>query len=383
MSRKNPAAGPNRDRPSRYAARMLAVQVLVFIAGLLLSLRALLSAVRTFVVPRGSYDRVSSLLFRLTARGFRVFARPSQAYERRDAVMALFAPVSLVLLPMVLLAMILTGFAAMYWALDPTSIETATRASGSALLTLGFAPIQGWPALLLSFLEAAIGLILVALLIAYLPTMYTAFQRREAFVAKLAVRAGSPASGTELLIRFWTADLFAVLNDLWVESETWFINVEESHTTLAALPFYRSPRSSRSWITAAGAVMDAAALLRSTIDVPIEPRADLAITAGYTTLDALASFFRIPTIARPARADAPITVTRAEYDAAVDELAKAGLPIQADRDQAWRDFAGWRVNYEDALLRLSMLVMAPDTRWNDDARRRAFRRAASKPPAKP
>ena len=362
---------------------MLAVQVLVFIAGLLFSLRALLSAVRTFVVPRGSYDLISSLLFRLSGRGFRVFARPSQPYERRDAVMALFAPVSLVLLPMLLLAMILAGFAAMYWALDPTSIETATRASGSALLTLGFAPIQGWPALLLSFLEAAIGLILVALLIAYLPTMYTAFQRREAFVAKLGVRAGSPASGTELLIRFWIADLFSVLNDLWVESESWFIDVEESHTTLAALPFYRSPRSGRSWITAAGAVMDAAALLRSTIDVPIEPRADLVITAGYTTLDALASFFRIPTIARPARADAPITVTRAEYDAAVDELAKAGLPIRADRDQAWRDFAGWRVNYEDALLRLSMLVMAPDTRWNDDARRRAFRRAASQPPTKP
>ena len=109
----------------------------------------------------------------------------------------------------------------------------------------------------------------------------------------------------------------------------------------------------------------------------------VGIQSGELPMDALASFFRIPTIARPARADAPITVTRAEYDAAVAELATAGLPIKADRDQAWRDFAGWRVNYEDALLRLSILVMAPDTRWNDDARRRAFRRAASQGPASP
>ena len=307
---------------------MLAVQVVVFVAGLLLAVRALLSAVRTFVVPRGSYDGVSSLMFKVMSRIFRTFARPSDPYPRRDAVMALFAPVSLVLLPIVLLAMVLAGFAAMYWALDPTSIETAARESGSALLTLGFAPIEGWPALLLSFLEAAIGLILVALLIAYLPTMYTAFQRREAFVAKLDVRAGTPASGTELLIRFWSAGLSGALADLWTEGETWFIDLEESHTTLAALPFYRSPRSSRSWITAAGALMDGASLLRSTIDVPIEARADLVITAGFTTLDAIARFFRMPTIARPATAGDPISVTRAEYDAAVDELMARGVVFE-------------------------------------------------------
>ena len=348
---------------------MIAVQVLVFALGLLLVLRALLSAIRTFVVPRGVYDQISSAEFRLIGTIFGWIARPGLAYERRDAILALFAPVGLVILPIVLLALVLAGFAAMFWALAPDSIETAARASGSALLTLGFAPIQGWPALVLSFGEAAIGLILVALLIAYLPTMYTAFQRREAFVAKLAVRAGTPPSGTELLIRFWSVGLPDALTDLWAEAETWFIDIEESHTTLAALPFYRSPRSSRSWITAAGAVLDAASLLRSAVDIPTGARTDLAITAGYTALDAIAGFFRIPTIARPATAGDPIVVTRAEFDAAVAELAAGGLPIRTDRDQAWRDFAGWRVNYEDALLRLSTIIVAPDARWNEAARR--------------
>ncbi|HEY2888296.1 MAG TPA: hypothetical protein VGJ17_06750, partial [Candidatus Limnocylindrales bacterium] len=88
-------------------------------------------------------------------------------------------------------------------------------------------------------------------------------------------------------------------------------------------------------------------------------------------LDAIAGFFRIPTIARPAAPGDPIKVTRAEFDAAVDELAAAGLPLRADRDQAWRDFAGWRVNYEDALLRLSVIVVAPEARWNEVARRPA------------
>jgi hypothetical protein len=119
--------------------------------------------------------------------------------------------------------------------------------------------------------------------------------------------------------------------------------------------------------------MDGAALLRSTVDVPVEPRSDLAISAGYETLDAIAGFFRIPTIARPARAGDPILVTRAEYDAAVGELARAGLPLRPDREQAWLDFAGWRVNYEHALLRLSSVIMAPEARWNEWPRREAAR----------
>ena len=38
---------------------MLAVQIAVFVVGLLLVLRVLLSAVPTFVVPRGAYDQIS------------------------------------------------------------------------------------------------------------------------------------------------------------------------------------------------------------------------------------------------------------------------------------------------------------------------------------
>jgi hypothetical protein len=351
------------------------VHLVVFLAGLLVVLRALLSAVRTFVVPRGAYDWISSLEFQVLGWIFRALARPSLSYERRDRIMALFAPIGLVLLPVVLLALVLVGFTAMFWAIGADSVETAFRDSGSALLTLGFAAVQGWLALSLSFSEAAIGLILVALLIAYLPTMYTAFQRREAFVAKIGVRAGTPPSGVELLVRFWSVGLLAALDDLWIEAESWFIDIEESHTTLAALPFYRSPRAGRSWILAAGTILDGAALLRSTIDVPLDPRADLAITAGYQSLDQVLGFFRLATIPRPARPDGPILVTRPEYDLAVDELAAAGLPIRADREQAWRDFAGWRVNYDNALLRLSSFVMAPETRWNDQARRLVVRAA--------
>ncbi len=38
----------------------------------------------------------------------------------------------------------------------------------------------------------------------------------------------------------------------------------------------------------------------------------------------------------------------------------------ADREQAWRDFSGWRVNYDVPLLALASLVMAPYAPWSSD-----------------
>ena len=50
----------------------------------------------------------------------------------------------------------------------------------------------------------------------------------------------------------------------------------------------------------------------------------------------------------------------------LDELAAAGVPLVADREQAWRDFAGWRVNYDEPLLALCALCGAPPARWSSD-----------------
>ena len=62
----------------------------------------------------------------------------------------------------------------------------------------------------------------------------------------------------------------------------------------------------------------------------------------------------------------PISISREEFDTACDELANAGVPLKLDRDQAWRDFAGWRVNYDAVLLALATLTMAPEAPWSSD-----------------
>jgi hypothetical protein len=155
------------------------------------------------------------------------------------------------------------------------------------------------------------------------------------------------------------------LNEVWRAWEVWFADLEESHTSLAALAFFRSPQPDRSWITAAGAVLDAASLTASALDVPKDPQADLTIRAGYVALRSIADFFGIPHNENPLPTD-PIGVRREEFDAVLDELARSNLPIKADRDQAWRDFTGWRVNYDTVLRTLCTLTMAPYAPWSSD-----------------
>jgi len=59
-------------------------------------------------------------------------------------------------------------------------------------------------------------------------------------------------------------------------------------------------------------------------------------------------------------------VTRREFDLLCVELEAAGVPLKADRDRAWQDFAGWRVNYDVVLLALGAMVVAPAARWSTD-----------------
>jgi hypothetical protein len=233
------------------------------------------------------------------------------------------------------------------------------------LLTLGFASDHDGPTVAVTFVEATIGLGLVALLISFLPSIYQQFSRREVLVSQLDTRAGTPPTPVALFRRAKRIGWVNQLDDFWLQWERWFAEIDESHTSYLALPFFRSPQPDRSWITAAGAVLDSASIHLSTVDKPRSWQAQICIRAGYLALRNIASSFEVPFDPDPRPTD-PISVTRDEYDAVVAELAEFGVPVKPDRDQAWRDFAGWRVNYDVPLLSLCGLVMAPQAPWSSD-----------------
>ena len=343
----------------------IAERIAAFAVGIAIVLGTFLSAVRTFVLPRSSPTILTRVIF-LTVRDlFSIFEKRATTYEQRDRILALYAPLSLLVMPPVWLICVLVGFMGMFWAAGGRSWYQALRISGSSLLTLGFVPLDRLTDLLLGYSEATLGLILVALLIAYLPSMYSAFQRRETAVTLLEVRAGTPPSAIELFQRLHRLRRLEKLSEMWVSWEIWFAELEESHTSLPALAFFRSPKPSQSWITAAGTVLDAAALAASTLDIPRDVQAELCIRAGYLALRRICDFFALPYNPQPAPGDS-ISVTRAEFDAACEQLASVGVPLKPDREQAWRDFSGWRVNYDTPLLLLASTITAPPALWSSD-----------------
>lgn len=362
--------------PSDAVADVL-VKAISFALGAAIVAYTVFSAIQTFVLPRGARDRISRTTFRAIRALFELRLRSTSDYYVRDRILAFHAPIALIALLPVWLILTMIGFAGMFYALGAGSAKDSLEASGSALVTLGSHPVVGLGQALLSITAATTGLILIALLIAYLPTMYAAFARREAAVNLLEVRAGRPPSAVELIKRHHRIHGFEQLSEFWRSWESWFVDVEESHTSLAELVHFRSPQPDHSWVTAAGAVLDAASLVRSTVEIPPDPRADLCIRAGYLALRHISDFFEIPYDHDPRPTD-PISVARAEYDAAYDDLARAGVPLKADREQAWRDFAGWRVNYDVPLRALASLTEAPTAPWSSDRplpRQRGRRRA--------
>jgi hypothetical protein len=262
----------------------------------------------------------------------------------------------------------------MFWGLGGRSVREAFYLSGSSIFTLGFRQAGDLPAILLIFTEAAMGLALLAMLITYLPSIYAAFSRREAAVASIEIRAGSPPSGVEMLERFFVLGRIERLSqEVWERWEAWFIDLEESHTSFPALVFFRSPQPDHSWVTAAGAVLDAASIKVSTVtDVERDVQAELCIRAGYLALRRIAEFFRIPYNPNPKRGD-PIAITRQEYEDVYFRLAQAGVPVKPDIEVAWLDFAGWRINYDTVLIALAGLTAAPVAPWSSDRGIRDYR----------
>ena len=333
--------------------------------GLVIVIATVGSAIKTVILPRSSASSITRWVFLTMRRIYLLIAPRRLQYERKDRILATYAPISLTVTLAVWLALVFVGYMLIYMGIGALTPRASFTESGSSLLTLGFYRPSDLGTTALVFTEAAIGLFLLALLITYLPAIYAAYARREVGVTALEVRAGSPPSAREMVWRHWVLERMGELGGVWEEWERWFVDVEESHTSLPSLVFFRSPQSDHNWVTAAGAVLDGAALTLSTIDIPRDVQAEFCLRAGYLCLRRIAGFFRVPFDPDPA-SDAPISVTREEWDEVVEGLAREGVPLKLDRDRAWQDFSGWRVNYDTVLLAMANIVSAPPAPWSSD-----------------
>jgi len=124
------------------------------------------AAFRTFVLPRGAPVLFTNIVFRSVRRSLFVFARPSRPFEARERVMAIYAPLALLTFPAAALVLIFGAFTCFFEAAEGRGWRESLLSSGSSLFTLGFQRPAGLGSAFIAFGEAAIGLALLAVLIA-------------------------------------------------------------------------------------------------------------------------------------------------------------------------------------------------------------------------
>src|SRR3984957_18579631 len=255
----------------------LAGRVVAAVIGGLLVLTSASSVIGTLIVSRSVSSRLTRWVDRAVDWGYQLvvawFAdspgdsdeRRREAYRERDLLLATQAAAILLTQLAAWLLVAYVGFALLLWPFATRGVVSAFIDAGSSLFTLGFAVPSGAAPAVIVFLAAAVGLVILTLQIAYLPTLYAAFNRRETEVALLNSRAGVPSWGPELLARTHYAlgtdtSTLDTMPDLYAQWERWAADVAESNTTSLPLGRFPSPQPMSSWVTALLAVLDSAAL---------------------------------------------------------------------------------------------------------------------------
>jgi hypothetical protein len=337
-------------------------------------------------------DRIVAGAFGLAASAIAKYTAASAIveYRRRDRLFAT-QPAAILLTQLAAwLGISFAGYALLFWPFATRGVSSAFVDAGSSLFTLGFAEPAGAAPSAIVFLAAATGLVIVTLQIAYLPTLYSAFNRRETEVALLNARAGVPSWGPELLARTHYglgsgASTLDTMPDLYAQWERWAADISESHTTYLPLVRFRSPRPLSSWVTALLAVLDSAALFLalSPASAPVVP-ARLCLRGGSQCINRIAQAMGVQVPDEPGP-QSRISLTYQEFLDAVARMREAGFPIERDPAEAWTDFAGWRINYEQAAYAVAAAVDAVPALWSGPRRYRTeaiapIRPARGRPP---
>ncbi|HET6809814.1 MAG TPA: hypothetical protein VFH50_02260 [Acidimicrobiales bacterium] len=349
------------------------IRWLGLVAGALLLASGASSVLYTLVLPRAHPSRLTEVATRVTLRFGRWLGDRFSTYEAKDHVLALMGPMALLGAFGLWLAAFFLGYSLILWPLLQGGLPTALRAAGSAMLTLGLATARGGgdlsvPATVVSFVAAGTGLGIVALEIAYLPTIYGAFNRRETLVTLLQSRAGSPAWGPEILARHQLVGISDNLPAFFASWEQWAADVAETHTTYPVLVLFRSPHALRSWIVGLLAVLDSAALHLALSPSAAPSEARLCLRMGFRALQDIAPAWGM-TVRLDPRPDDPVVLTYEEFLQGVERMREAGVTLERSVEEAWVHFRGWRVNYEAPAYFLGELVTAAPGPWAGPRRR--------------
>jgi hypothetical protein len=344
------------------------VYVVEYVVGLFIVLVTVVSVLFILVLPRQpqGLEKLTVVVNKFVHYSFVMVSRLARTYEVKDSILAPTAPVALIAQLAWWAVSLVLGFALMLMNTTHSFVHGLTQAV-TALFTVGAIHIGGTPNTMLDIGAGATWVVIVALQIAYLPSLYNSFSRRESLVTMLESRAGSPAWGPELLARHQLVGINDALPQLYADWEQWAAEVTESHTTYPVLLLFRSPEPWLNWIIGLLAVLDAGAMQLALCPTTAPSQTRLCLRMGFTLFNRLAGSLGYPIDDDP-DPDAPILLTYEEFASAVEKLVLVGFPIERSAEEAWPHFRGWRINYESSAYRLADAFTSPLAPWSGTRR---------------
>lgn len=321
----------------------------------------------SIVLPRPSVGRISpsAALLRLTWIAWRWLGTRSSRVQRRETILAVFAPLAVLLFLVVRGIVLILGYALVDHAIrhqfhpPPGNFGTSLYYSATSLLALGAFDLPATPIarVLVSF-EAATGLGLVAVVISFLFSLVTSFQRRETAVVSLDALAGAPPSGVHLLESCALHRMPEQLEKTFDQWKEWSADVLESHLAYPVLSYFRSSHDNEAWINSFGAVMDAAVLVLTTVEGCAVGPAHLMFKVGGHLVEDMV--WR-----RSFRIDSLPWVERGDFDDACRHLSEVGYRLR-DAQQAWPEFVRLRATYASPLIELARFLAIAPAPWIGD-----------------
>ena len=340
------------------------MNIVATIVGLVVVLLTVADVVLTMVLPRrpSGIERLSLQVNRFVRICFVFASHLANSDERQDAILAPTGPVALVVQLLFWAACLILGFGLLLVGAG-VAFGDALMQALTAAFTVGAVHVGGTPDTGVDISIGAIWVVIVALQIAYLPALYSSFNRRESLVALLESRAGVPAWGPELLARHQLVGIMDTLPDLYADWEVWAADVAESHTTYPVLLLFRSPEPWYSWLLGLLAVLDGAAMHLALAPSEASSQARLCLRMGFTLLNRIATMLGWEVDPDP-NPEGPIELTFTEFERAVAMLESVGFATERRAEEAWADFRGWRVNYESVAYRLADRLTVPPAPWS-------------------
>jgi hypothetical protein len=340
------------------------------VVGVALVLVVFYDLFQSVVLPRPAINKLATVRYLLRGiwRGWRWVGDRMSSIPRRERWLATYGPISVLYTFTVWALALVVGYGLIIDGLReqlrpvPDSIGTSLYFSATTLVPLSYGDIVpiGVPARLTTIAESTTGIIIAALAITLLFSLYEAFQRREELVVTLDALAGAPPSGVQILETAATHGMREELIKTFDDWKQWAAAVLESHLAYPSLVFFRSSHDNEAWLNSFGAVMDAAVLVMSTVEDKSEGPAKLMYRVGNHLVEDLSWYFRRWAV----RDDTPV-IERFEFDQAWARLNQAGYHCNAP-EEAWTKFAQLRSNYASPINGLARALSIIPADWIGD-----------------